>query len=923
MFTLSKRIQRPFALLLILALACLLPVVQSTNAQEGKQQVPSREGSVNDFANVLDYATSKRLENILANLKERAGIELALMTVKSTDGKKIFDYSLQVAREWNIGTIQSKGNSLLLVVSTDDGQFLTQVSRGARNDLPDGLIGEMNTRMTEPFSRGKYAEGLLAAVETFTKKIAERRGFSLDGMDQAQTATPAAEPTPQTPAQTDVPKQTAVSTEAQPKETPQAETAEVPSKEPATDTAAAANAPATKAPAAKQSSLRDAFRKRSVVKTDIVARDTPENAELEAIIKLPLAERIEKLKAFREAHPNSASATFATELLVSAHAALGDEKLQTGDTAGGFEQITLAIAEIPEKMSDGLFTKVVSQLPLNLFMRGKRTAALDASRLIEAKVKDDPKRLLTLAGFFLSVEDADEAARLSEMAIKLAPEMAAAHHALGAARHIALRLDDAAIEYARALELDPKLTTASRSLADLRRASGKAEEALALYREQLKLDAADKPARAGVVLSLLELGKKEEAESELAAALKDDPRNIALLVGASYWHAAKGDAKRAEEFAVKAIEVEPRYTWAHIALARALVAQKRAREAERILRFARQYGNFPTLDYELASTLAVSGLYEEAAAELARSFTIKDGQIETRLAGRVPAKDADFIALLAPERRAGIFQATAADRPDNARMLKGLLAFNTALGRAEGQSADAAALASAQADFLAGEDAMLAYRQLYAASRLLARGVELDKVIELAESAKGRIDAALDLNVATVAVLGDELREARARSMASGGTLVIEDVPRNVLSNVLRGRIEDLTGWAFFNQDKTSEALTHLRRALSVLPENSAWWRAANWHLGATLEATGNQAEALAAYLKGYNPTAPNPVQRAIIEALYRKVNGSLNGLDEKIGAEPSISSNPPANNNEATPTPKTENTEQKPVEEKPPVKQP
>lgn len=921
MFTLSKRTRRFFALLIIFALTSLLPFVQTARAQEGKQQVPSREGSVNDFANVLDYATSKRLENILANLKERAGIELALMTVKTTGGKKIFDYSLQVAREWNIGAIQSKSKSLLLVVSTDDGRFLTQVSRNARGELPDGLIGEMTTRMTEPFSRGKYAEGLLAGVEIFTKKIAERRGFSFDGMDQAQTVTPAAAPTPQTTAPTDTPKQTAAaSTEAQPKETPQTETAEAASKEPATDTAAAANAPATKAPAAKSSSLRDAFKRRPAAKTDILARDTPENAELEAIVKLPLAERIEKLKAFREAHPTSVSATFATELLVSAHAALGDERLQSGDTAGGFEQITLAIAEIPENMSDRLFTKVVSQLPLNLFMRGKRTAALDASRLIEVKVKDDAKRLLTLAGFFLSVEDADEAARLSEMAIKLAPEMAAAHHALGAARHIALRLDEAATEYARALELDPKLTTASRSLADLRRASGKAEEALALYREQLKIDAADKPARAGVVLSLLELGKKEEAESELAAALKDDPRNIALLVGASYWHAAKGEARRAEELATKAIEVEPRYTWAHIALARALVAQKRAREAERILRFARQYGNFPTLDYELASTLAVSGLYEEAAAELARSFTIKDGQIETRLAGRVPAKDADFIALLAPERRAGIFQPTAADTAENARMLKGLLAFTTALNKAEGQSADAAALASAQADFLAGEDAMLAYRQLYAASRLLARDVELDKVIELAESAKGRIDAALELNVATVAVLSDELRESRARSMASGGTLVIEDVPRNVLSNVMRGRIEDLTGWAFFNQDKTSEALTHLRRALSVLPENSAWWRAANWHLGATLEATGNQGEALAAYMKGYNPTAPNPVQRAIIESLYRKVNGSLNGLDEKIGAAPSVSSNPPVNN-EATP--KTESTEQKPVEEKPPVKQP
>ncbi|HKR00618.1 MAG TPA: tetratricopeptide repeat protein, partial [Pyrinomonadaceae bacterium] len=523
------------------------------------------------------------------------------------------------------------------------------------------------------------------------------------------------------------------------------------------------------------------------------------------------------------------------------------------------------------------------------------------ARQIEAKVKADPKRLLALAGFFLSIEEADEAARLSESVLKLAPEMASAHQLLGASRHIGLRLDEAAAEYARALELDPKAPTARRSLADLRRATGKPEEALTLYREQLAVDPSDKAARAGIVLSLLELGKKDEAETEFASALKDDPRNMALLVGASYWHAAKGDAARAQELAGKAIEIEPRYIWAHIAYARALLAQKRPLEAERVLRFARQYGNFPTLDYELAGALASSGLYEEAAGELLRSFKMKDGRIETRLAGRIPSQAADFIELLAPERRAGIFQATAADTESNARLLKGLLAFASALNTDEGRGPDSAAVQSALADFLAGEDGMLAYRQLYAASRLLARNSELQTILDLTESSTARVEAALDVPLATIAVLTDDLREARARAFSSGVVLSIGEVPRNVLSNILRGRIEDIRGWALFNQDKASEALTHLRRAVSVLPENSSWWRAAQWHLGSTLQATGNQQEALAAYLKAYNPAAPSPVQRAVIEALYLKVNGSLQGLDAKIGGAP-VSSNSGGSTNQTPP---------------------
>ncbi|HYG80512.1 MAG TPA: TPM domain-containing protein [Pyrinomonadaceae bacterium] len=925
MFELLKRINRTSPLLAIVVSACLLATSLPARAQEGSE-LPESEGSVTDLANVLDSAATRRLENMLANLKERAGVEFAVVTVKTTGGEGIVPYSQRLARKWDTGAIQTRSKSLLLVVSTDDGKFITQASRSARSDLPDGLLGEMGSRMTEPFGRRAYSEGLVAAVETFITKLAERRGFSLEGMDAPQgavaAATPAPTPQPTPAAPAGRPRQVTAPAAPQPAE-PKAETEVaarerqdekepqgepvVAAKEPATEPAAKeteakeppTNQPAANEPAAqtaKKPSLRDIFEKKTEARESqvLIPRDSPERAELDAILQLTPAERIEKLKAFIEKQSRPQFKTLGAELLVSAHAALGDEKLKAGDAVGGVEQFQLALDAIPENMSDAFFIKVVSQLPLNLYLRGQRTAARDASGQIEAKVKNDPKRLVALAGFFLSIEDAEEAARLSSAALALAPEMADAHQMLGAARHVGLRLDEAAAEYARARELDPQLASARRALADLRRAAGKPEEALALYREQLAAVPSDRPARAGLVLSLLDLGRREEAEREMEAALKEDASNIALLVGASYWHAAQGDPKRAEELALKAIEIEPRHVWAHIARARSLVAQKRSLEAELVLRFARQFGNFPTMDYELASALAASGLYEQAAEALSRSFTIKDGQVETRLGGRVQTSAPDFIELLAPERRAGIFQAQPADTPANARVLKGLLAFTGALGAAGGPAPDAAALASAQSDFLSGDDPMRIFRQLYAASRLLARGVELNTVFELADAAGAGVDAGLDEPVVTVAAMADELREAHARAVATGTILPLGVVPRLVLANVLRGRIEDLKGWALFNQGKAPDAVVHLKRALSVLPDQSAWWRTAQWHMGAALEATGSREEALAAYLRAYNPAAPNPVQRVIIEALYRRVRGSLEGLDEKIGPAPAVSAEKP-----------------------------
>src|SRR5205085_2764784 len=482
----------------------------------------------------------------------------------------------------------------------------------------------------------------------------------------AQTHKPAKKkPTAQKPAQTDVqPKP------ADARATDDAQTAQSPASAPPTPTPTSneTQPPSDAKPIAPKSGRPASASKQAAAQ-----------AEFEALLALPAAERVVRLQKFLDTNPPAPLKTRALEHLVSAHAALADERLQAGDAAGGIAEFKQAVALAPADMSDGLYMEVVAQFPANLFLRGQNDAAFEVARLIEAKVKESAPRLLLLADFYLRIEQADEAARLAEAARTLAPDLAATHQALGGAYRLALKLDEAAAEYKRALELDPKSTLSRRNLADLLRATGKPEDALALYREQLTNDPKDKLAQAGVVLSLLDANKREDAERELEAARKDEPNNLPLLVGAGYWFAAHGAAQRAIELAGRAVEIEPRYTWAQVALARALVSEGRAFDAERALRFARAYGRFPTLDYELANALAAAGLYEEAAEELAHTFTLKDGKLQTRLAGRVGAEADNFVELLAPERRASLFQHTAADTDANARTLKSLLALHLAL----------------------------------------------------------------------------------------------------------------------------------------------------------------------------------------------------------------------------------------------------
>ena len=887
MKSLSQRM--PNWILLVCCSVALFLSLGVTQLAQTTQKLPAPTGHVNDFAGVVDEQTRQKLENILVNLKLITGIEFDIATVESTAGQDISEFSLQLAKDWNIGARASAKKSLLLVLAVNEKTSFTRFSKSVQNDLPEGVLGEMGQRMRTLVDGGHFSEGLSAGVQHFVNSLAQKLAFSTDDFDKAPvvvTTGSSAASDLQASKPTGQPDPGASSGSLDVLPTP-------------VKTEAAGNAravPENKKPAPAP------------------VDDEADAGEVELTLTKPVEERVALLRAFLDDHPDSKAKARAIELLVSAHAALGDERLKKGDSSSGIEQLMLAIAEAPLDSSEKLFSGVIVQIPMNLYLRGEPAAATKAAQNIEAKIAGDPKRLLMLSGFYVRTEQGVEATRLASRAVELAPDLAEAHQGLGRALHISLRLDEAAGEYKRALELDPNSSVARRSLADLYRAAGKAEEALALYSQQLDAEPTDKAARTGWILSLLELGRRDEAKPEFDKALETDPHNLPLLAGAAYWFIAHNDSESALGLAGSAVQIEPRYTWSQIALARALVAKRKPLDAERALRFARQYGRFPTLDYELASTLVAAGLYDEAAEILMQSFSLKDGQIETRLAGQTVVHSANFLDLLAPERRASIFQSTAADTENNAKLLKALLALASAIDQegSGGTISEENAVAAAK-EFAAGDDAARAHRELYAASRLLQKGIGFQTAYELAEAARDSADAGLTVPELTVAVQADEFRSIRARAIAAGGTPDIPEAPRNVLSNLLRGRIEDTSGWALYNQDKLDDAVEHLRRAVTILPEGTPAARASLWHLGVALEREDKKAEALSYYIKSYNSGEPDEVRRVVIEQLYRKVNGSLDGLAERIGPGFEVSANAPTPDSEkpdtAQPTSSPEST--------------
>ena len=638
----------------------------------------------------------------------------------------------------------------------------------------------------------------------------------------------------------------------------------------------------------KASSTKPKAAVASVKKTPIKPKAEPtplplsEKEQFDRASAFELAvDRVTALEKFLTAFPQSENRIAAVDLLTSSRLLIAEEKLLSGETADAVAIYKLVVEQMPQPVPNDLFDESISKIPSSLFFRGQRLAALELAAAIEAKVESSSTQLLEIANFHLATENGAEAMRVAAKAAAKDPASAAVQRTIALTHRINFDLDLSADAYAKSLELEPESVASKRGLAEMKRGLGKSEEAVALYRELLAKNDADLQSRTGLILALFDAGKRSEAEGEMARSLASTPGNIILLSGAAYWYASKGLGDKAVELAEKAVAKEPRYIWAHIALARGLMSQNKPVEAEQTLVKARAYGNFPTLEYELASARMAAGFYREAAEDLQRQFAVSGEGVKTNLGGRIPREEKSLFDLVAFERKASIFTPVAADTPDNADELKALLVLDQKLQAAAPNETEVAAAADA---FVAGSDKMKIHRQIHAASMLLQKHVSPGKVLELAKATTGNSEIGLEVANPRAAVMASELYEARATAFRRNEFLLVPDVPVQTLSAILRGRIEEIAGWALYEQNNFPDAVVRLRRSISVMPDKSAWWRSSMWRLGAALAAQGKDAEALNSYIESYKTDKPDFAKYAVVEALYRKVNGSTDGLEEKIG---------------------------------------
>lgn len=149
----------------------------NVSAQENKLNFPAPIGFVSDFADVLIKEQELSLERRLVEFAQKSNLEIRIVTVETTGDKSIDDYSLAMAREWNIGSKTKSDYAALLLIDVGNRKYRTQINRDLETVFSDSHVGEMQKQTLVPsFRKNDFFKGISDYLLIFYENFAKARG---------------------------------------------------------------------------------------------------------------------------------------------------------------------------------------------------------------------------------------------------------------------------------------------------------------------------------------------------------------------------------------------------------------------------------------------------------------------------------------------------------------------------------------------------------------------------------------------------------------------------------------------------------------------------------------------------------------------------------------------------------------------------
>jgi uncharacterized protein len=161
-------------------LPCLLLFTANFSAAEDIKQIRPT-GYVSDLAGVIRPEAKTRLEAMCAELEQKTGTQMAIVTVQSLEGESIENYAVELFKQLGVGGKKDSRGVLLLVAPTER-KYRIEVGYGLEPVINDARAGDVGRAMV-PFLRANdYGTATVLAARQLAKYIADDAGVTLSGL---------------------------------------------------------------------------------------------------------------------------------------------------------------------------------------------------------------------------------------------------------------------------------------------------------------------------------------------------------------------------------------------------------------------------------------------------------------------------------------------------------------------------------------------------------------------------------------------------------------------------------------------------------------------------------------------------------------------------------------------------------------------
>ena len=148
------------------------------------------QGYVTDLANVINPTTKARLETLCAEVEQKTGAQIAVVTINSLEGRSKEDYAADLYKQLGVGS-KKDNRGVLLLLAPKERQYKIEIGYGLEPVINDARAGDIGREMVPNLRSGDYGAAVLVGTTRVAQLIAADKGVQLNGVPASQPSAPA------------------------------------------------------------------------------------------------------------------------------------------------------------------------------------------------------------------------------------------------------------------------------------------------------------------------------------------------------------------------------------------------------------------------------------------------------------------------------------------------------------------------------------------------------------------------------------------------------------------------------------------------------------------------------------------------------------------------------------------------------------